>query len=102
MAGTASLRSDPPRRPGSAADERRAALAVSRRGERGERCRGCRARAAAGRGYQENWALDAHFSGGLSPEISGSSFALAAPTGVAASLGRLQEFAVLKAAFAAQ
>src|SRR6516165_8170041 len=54
-----------------------------------------------GGAIQENWALDARFSGGAFAGEQRLVLRIAAPTGVAASLGRLEEFAVLKAAFAA-
>src|SRR5712671_5272169 len=54
-----------------------------------------------GGAIQENWALDARFSGGAFAGEQRLVLRTAAPTGVAASLGRLEEFAVLKAAFAA-
>jgi len=103
MAGTASLRSDPPRGAGSAADERRAALArflAETSGASAVEVTGLAP--LRGGAIQENWALDAHFSGGLLAGDQRLVLRTAAPTGVAASLDRLQEFAVLKAAFAAQ
>jgi aminoglycoside phosphotransferase (APT) family kinase protein len=54
-----------------------------------------------GGAIQENWAVDAHFSGGRLGGDQRLVLRAAAPTGVAASLGRMEEFAVLKAAFAA-
>ena len=54
-----------------------------------------------GGAIQENWALDARFDGG---ELTGDRqlvLRAAAATGVPSSLGRTEEFAVLKAAFAA-
>ncbi len=54
-----------------------------------------------GGAIQENWAVDARFSGGAFAGKQRLVLRTAAPTGVAASLGRLEEFAVLKAAFAA-
>jgi len=54
-----------------------------------------------GGAIQENWAVAAHFSGGAFAGEQGLVLRTAAPTGVAASLGRLEEFAVLRAAFAA-
>src|SRR5499425_2496584 len=54
-----------------------------------------------GGAIQENWAVDARFFGGLLAGEQRLVLRTAAPTGVAASLGRLEEFAVLKAAFAA-
>jgi aminoglycoside phosphotransferase (APT) family kinase protein len=103
MAGTASLPSDPPREAGSAADERRAALArflAEASGASAVEIAGLAP--LRGGSIQENWALDAHFSGGMLDGDQRLVLRTAAPTGVAASLDRLQEFAVLKAAFAAQ
>jgi aminoglycoside phosphotransferase (APT) family kinase protein len=54
-----------------------------------------------GGAIQENWAIDAHFAGGALAGNQQLVLRMAAPTGVPASLDRLQEFAVLKAAFAA-
>jgi aminoglycoside phosphotransferase (APT) family kinase protein len=54
-----------------------------------------------GGAIQENWAIDGHFSGGSLAGDQRLVLRTAAATGVAASLDRLQEFAVLKAAFAA-
>src|SRR5205823_12716123 len=54
-----------------------------------------------GGAIQENWAVDARFSGGAFAGEQRLVLRTAAPTGVAASLGRVEEFAVLKAAFAA-
>jgi aminoglycoside phosphotransferase (APT) family kinase protein len=54
-----------------------------------------------GGAIQENWAVDARFLGGRLAGDQRLVLRTPAPTGVAASLGRLEEFAVLKAAFAA-
>ncbi len=54
-----------------------------------------------GGAIQENWAVDARFSGGSLTGEQRLVLRTAAPTAVASSLGRLEEFAVLKAAFAA-
>ncbi|MGC2199448.1 MAG: phosphotransferase, partial [Stellaceae bacterium] len=54
-----------------------------------------------GGAVQENWAIEANFSGGTLAGDQQLVLRTAAPTGVAASLDRLQEFAVIKAAFAA-
>jgi aminoglycoside phosphotransferase (APT) family kinase protein len=95
MAGTASPQSE-------AVRERRATLA---------RFLAAASRASAveitelaplrGGAVQENWAIDAHFTGGVLAGEQRLVLRTAAPTGVPASLDRLQEFAVLKAAFAA-
>ena len=95
MAGTASPQSE-------AVRERRATLA---------RFLAAASRASAveitelaplrGGAVQENWAIDAHFTGGVLAGEQRLVLRTAAPTGVPASLDRLQEFAVLEAAFAA-
>src|SRR5215472_8901271 len=54
-----------------------------------------------GGAIQENWAVDARFFGGPLAGYQRLVLRTAAPTGVAASLSRNEEFAVLKAAFAA-
>src|SRR3977135_3511233 len=102
MAATASRPSELPKGAAAAEDDRRAALA-----------RFLAAASAArkveitgfaplrGGAIQENWALDARFSGGRLAGDQRLVLRTAAPTGVAASLGRPEEFAVLKAAFAA-
>jgi aminoglycoside phosphotransferase (APT) family kinase protein len=54
-----------------------------------------------GGAIQENWAVDAYISGGAFAGEQRLVLRTAAPTGVAASLGRIEEFAVLEAAFAA-
>ncbi|HEY1299501.1 MAG TPA: phosphotransferase family protein [Stellaceae bacterium] len=55
----------------------------------------------AGGSIQENWGLDAGFSGGLLDGEQRLVLRAAAATGVPSSLDRIQEFAVLQAAFAA-
>src|SRR6516225_8271289 len=95
MADTASPQSDPRR-------ERRAALgrflAAASRASTVEIIELAPLRGGA---IQENWAIDGHFSGGSLAGDQRLVLRTAAATGVAASLDRLQEFAVLKAAFAA-
>lgn len=54
-----------------------------------------------GGAIQENWAVDARFTGGMLAGEQRLVLRTAGPTGVPASLDRLQEFAVLKAAFGA-
>ena len=54
-----------------------------------------------GGAIQENWAVDARFSDGPFAGDQRLVLRTAAPTGVAASLSRSEEFAVLQAAFAA-
>src|SRR6267154_698618 len=103
MAGTASLPSDPPREAGSEADERPAALArFLAEGSGANAVEVTGLAPLRGGAIQENWAIDAHFSGGMLAGDQRLVLRTAAPTGVAASLDRLQEFAVLKAAFAAR
>ena len=55
----------------------------------------------AGGAIQENWGIDARFSGGMLDGAQRLVLRAAGETGVPSSLDRLQEFAVLKAAFAA-
>jgi aminoglycoside phosphotransferase (APT) family kinase protein len=55
----------------------------------------------AGGAIQENWGLDAHFTSGTLEGAQRLVLRAAGETGVPSSLDRLQEFAVLKAAFAA-
>lgn len=55
----------------------------------------------SGGAIQENWGLDARFSGGALTGEQRLVLRAAGDTGVPSSLGRLQEFSVLKAAFAA-
>jgi aminoglycoside phosphotransferase (APT) family kinase protein len=102
MAGTASPRSEPLRRSGAAADEHRAALAqflaASAAASKVEISGLAPLRGGA---IQENWAIDAHFSCGPFSGDQQLVLRTAASTGVAASLDRLGEFAVLRAAFAA-
>jgi aminoglycoside phosphotransferase (APT) family kinase protein len=101
MADTGSLQSEA-RVPGAAAEDRRAALArflAEASGANTVEIIGLTP--LRGGAIQENWALDARFSGGAMAGEQRLVLRTAAPTGVAASLGRLEEFAVLKAAFAA-
>jgi aminoglycoside phosphotransferase (APT) family kinase protein len=55
----------------------------------------------AGGAIQENWGIDARFEGGALAGRQRLVLRAAAATGVPSSLSRLEEFAVLKAAFAA-
>src|SRR5260370_23314060 len=101
MAGTESPRSEP-RDPGAAAEHRRTALArflAAASGADAVEIIGFTP--LRGGAIQENWAVDARFSGGAFAGEQRLVLRTAAPTGVAASLTRLEEFAVLKAAFAA-
>src|SRR6516162_2306070 len=92
MAGTASPQSEP----------RRAALARYLKAASPARAVEITALTPLrGGALQENWGLDAHFSGGLFDGKQRLVLRTSAATGVAASLTRLQEFAVQKAAFAA-
>ncbi len=98
MAGTRSPRSDA----AAGADDRGAALARFLAEASG--ARGCEVTGLAplsGGSIQENWGLDASFSGGRLDGEQRLVLRAAALTGVPSSLDRLQEFAVLKAAFAA-
>ena len=102
MAGTASPRSDPPRSTGAAPAERRAALARFLATASGASTVEVTELAPLrGGAIQENWAIDARFSDGPLGGDQRLVLRTAASTGVAASLDRLQEFAVLKAVFAA-
>jgi aminoglycoside phosphotransferase (APT) family kinase protein len=59
------------------------------------------AKLLGGGAIQENWALDADIAGGFLAGRQALVLRAAAATGVPSSLGRIEEFAVLKAAFAA-
>jgi aminoglycoside phosphotransferase (APT) family kinase protein len=54
-----------------------------------------------GGAIQENWGLDAEFSGGAFAGAQRLVLRTDAPTGIPSSLGRIEEFAVLRAVFAA-
>jgi aminoglycoside phosphotransferase (APT) family kinase protein len=101
MAGTGSPQSEP-RVPSVAAEDRRTTLArflAAASGAHALEVIGLTP--LRGGAIQENWALDAYFSGGAFSGEQRLVLRTTAPTGVAASLGRREEFAVLKAAFAA-
>src|SRR5437764_4059149 len=101
MADTGSPRSEP-RVAGAAAEDRRAALArflAQASGAATVEITGLVP--LRGGAVQENWAVDARFSGGALAGDQRLVLRTAAPTGVPASLDRLREFAVLKAAFGA-
>src|SRR4051812_6333544 len=101
MEATASRQSDPPQGLGTAQD-RHACLARFLKTVSGARAVEITDLVPMrGGAIQENWAVDAAFSGGTLAGDQRLVLRTAAPTGVAASLGRLEEFAVLKAAFAA-
>ena len=91
MAGTGSLRSEP-------RDARLARfLAAASGAEKVEVTALTRLRGGA---LQENWALDARFSGSALDGDQRLVLRSSAATGIAASLTRLQEFALQQAAFA--
>jgi aminoglycoside phosphotransferase (APT) family kinase protein len=101
MAGTGSPQSET-RVPGAAAGDCRAALArflTTASGADAVEVTGFMP--LRGGAIQENWAVDARFSGGAFAGERRLVLRTAAPTGVEASLSRLEEFAVLNAAFAA-
>jgi aminoglycoside phosphotransferase (APT) family kinase protein len=101
MAGTGSPQSEP-RVPGAAIGDRRAALARFLAAASGaDAVEVTDLTPLRGGAIQENWAVDAGFSGGALAGEQQLVLRTAAPTGVAASLGRLEEFAILKAAFKA-
>jgi aminoglycoside phosphotransferase (APT) family kinase protein len=98
MADTASPRSDPP----AGGDDRRAALARFLAVASAARsCEITGLTPLAGGAIQENWGLDAHFTGGRLDGGQRLVLRAAGATGVPSSLDRRQEFAVLQAAFAA-
>jgi aminoglycoside phosphotransferase (APT) family kinase protein len=83
-------------------NERRRALARFLAAESGARaCEISTLVPLAGGAIQENWGLDARFCGGSLDGPHRLVLRAAGTTGVPSSLDRLQEFAVLKAAFAA-
>lgn len=102
MAATASQRSDRPHGSGAVSDDRRAALARFLADASGAPAvEITELSPLRGGAVQENWAVDARFSDGMLAGDQRLVLRTAAPTAVAESLGRLEEFAVLKAAFAA-
>ena len=103
MAATASPRSEPLHRGAAAADDRRAALArfLAAAGSADAQSRSpASRRCAAGRSKRIGRSTRVSRGGPLAGDQR-LVLRTAAPTGVAASLGRLEEFAVLRAAFAA-
>jgi aminoglycoside phosphotransferase (APT) family kinase protein len=98
MADTASPRSEPP----AGADRRRHKLAqfLAAAGA-ARKCEVTALSPLAGGSIQENWGVDARFTGGTLDGDQRLVLRAAGATGVPSSLDRLQEFAVLKAAFAA-
>jgi aminoglycoside phosphotransferase (APT) family kinase protein len=97
MADTPSPRSDSP----VTGDDRRAALARFLAVASGARaCEIIRLTPLSGGSIQENWGVYARFSGGRLDGEQPLVLRAAAATGVPSSLDRLQEFAVLQAAFA--
>jgi aminoglycoside phosphotransferase (APT) family kinase protein len=98
MADTASRRSEP----AEGADARRSALVRFLAEASGADC--CEIAdlsPLAGGAIQENWGLDARFAGGRLDGVQRLVLRAAGDTGVPSSLDRLQEFAILRAAFAA-
>jgi aminoglycoside phosphotransferase (APT) family kinase protein len=102
MADTASRRSDPPAGGETVADHRRATLAKFLASASAASSVDI-AQLAPMRGgaVQENWSIDARFSGGSIAGDQRLVLRTTASTGVTESLGRLEEFAVLKAACSA-
>jgi aminoglycoside phosphotransferase (APT) family kinase protein len=99
MAGTRSPRSDSPPVIG---DDRSASLARFLATASGaSTCEITGLTPLSGGSIQENWGIDARFSGGRLDGDQRLVLRAAAATGVPSSLDRLQEFAVLQAAFAA-
>jgi aminoglycoside phosphotransferase (APT) family kinase protein len=99
MAGTQSPQSDSPPVTG---DDRSASLARFLAAASGATaCEITGLTPLSGGSIQENWGVDARFSGGRLDGDQRLVLRAAAATGVPSSLDRLQEFAVLKAAFAA-
>ncbi len=102
MAATASPRSDLPTGGETAAHNRRTALTRFLASAGGALAVEITSLAPMrGGAIQENWSIEARFSGGSLAGDQRLVLRTAAPTGVAESLGRLEEFAVLQAAFAA-
>ena len=98
MADTASPRSEP----SAGAAGRGAALARFLAAASGARaCEISGLATLSGGAIQENWGIDAHFSGGVLAGEQRLVLRMAGATGVPSSLDRVQEFAVLRAAFAA-
>jgi aminoglycoside phosphotransferase (APT) family kinase protein len=98
MADTASLRLEPP----ALAADRCRAVARFLAAESGADAVAIGGATLLGGGaIQENWALDADITGGVLAGRQALVLRAAAATGVPSSLGRIEEFAVLKAAFAA-
>ncbi len=99
MADTGLPRSEAARPP---AADRRAALARFLAAASGaERCTITALVPLTGGAIQENWGVDAVFAGGMLAGEQRLVLRAAGDTGVPSSLDRMQEFAVLKAAFAA-
>ena len=97
MADTASPQSEPP-----AGGERDAALARFLAASSGaDACEIAGLAPLSGGAIQENWGVDARFTGGTLDGAQRLVLRAAGETGVPSSLDRLQEFAVLKAAFGA-
>jgi aminoglycoside phosphotransferase (APT) family kinase protein len=97
MADTASRRSDPP----GGGDQRAALARFLAAASAARSCEITGLAPLAGGAIQENWGLDALFAGGRLDGRQRLVLRAAGATGVPSSLDRLQEFAVVKAAFAA-
>jgi aminoglycoside phosphotransferase (APT) family kinase protein len=98
MADTASL----PSEPAGGVARRRRAIARFLAAESGAEMVEIGALAPlSGGAIQENWALDVHFDGGRFVGDQRLVLRIAGATGIPSSLGRIEEFAVLQAAFAA-
>ncbi|MGH7028808.1 MAG: phosphotransferase family protein [Stellaceae bacterium] len=101
MAGTRSPRSDEPPAAAGGEDRRPALARFLALASGAESCEITALATLSGGSIQENWGLDARFRGGRLDGEQRLVVRAAAMTGVPSSLDRLQEFAVLKAAFAA-
>src|SRR5215469_697339 len=96
MAATALLRSD------AGLGDRQFALADFLSTETGAECVEIgRLELLSGGAIQENWGIDASFDGGLLSGTQRLVLRTDASTGVPSSLGRVEEFHVVKAVFAA-
>jgi aminoglycoside phosphotransferase (APT) family kinase protein len=98
MADTASPRSDAP---GGIAGRRQAIAGFLAAASGADRVEIGALAPLKGGAIQENWALDARFEGGNLAGPQRLVLRLAGATGVPSSLGRIEEFAVLRAALAA-
>src|SRR5580658_3830315 len=94
MAATALLRSDV-----GLGDRQRALAEFLKTASAAEAVEVTRLGLLAGGAIQENWGVDANFEGGRLSGVQRLVLRTDAPTGVPSSLGRAEEFHVLKAAF---